>query len=300
VTGAQILIAAGLLIGLGLTLAWRAVKAPAPALGEALAQLTGTPKTGSRDGLNGARSGWWVPSGWLALIAARPGWPAGCSDEDLAVLGWTRDQLIARKLAFAAAGFLAPSVIGVLLAVAGLPGVAALPVAVGVAVAAVGWLTPSAEARELAGKARAAFRSNLEFFLTLVAGERRSRGSVEQALEEAATVSGTPAFVAMRRVIRRAELAGEKPWTALRRLGEDLAVPELRNLADIAATAADGAAVYQTLLAAARTLRHGELTRARTEANLASERMSRPLTLLVFALVLFVMVPFLLRMFGAT
>ncbi len=152
----------------------------------------------------------------------------------------------------------------------------------------------------LAGKARAGFRCNLEFFLSLVAGERRSRGSVEQALVESAQVSGTAAFVAMRRVIRRAELAGEKPWTALRRLGEELAVPDLRNLADIAATAADGAAVYQTLLAAARTLRHTELAAARTEANLISERMARPVSLLVFGLTLFVMVPFLLRMFGAS
>jgi hypothetical protein len=103
----------------------------------------------------------------------------------------------------------------------------------------------------------------------------------------------------MRRVIRRAELAGEKPWTALRRLGEELAVPDLRNVSDIAATAADGAAVYQTLLAAARTLRHTALSEARTEANLTSERMARPLSLLVFGLVLFVIVPFMLRAFGA-
>jgi Flp pilus assembly protein TadB len=168
----------------------------------------------------------------------------------------------------------------VLLAVFGLGGIAAFPAVAGVAIAAIAWRTPSAQAKELADKARAAFRTNLEFFLTLVAGERRARGSVEQALDEAVRVSGTGAFVAMRRVIRRADLAGEKPWAALRRLGEELAVPELKNLSDIAATAADGAAVYQSLLAAARTLRHTELAQARTEANLISERMARPLSLL--------------------
>ena len=73
---------------------------------------------------------------------------------------------------------------------------------------------------------------------------------------------------------------------------------ELRNLADIAEVAVDGAAVYNTLLATARTLRHAELSDQRTEANQISERMSRPLSLLVFGLTFFVLVPFMLRMFG--
>ena len=136
---------------------------------------------------------------------------------------------------------------------------------------------PSQEAREAAAKARLEFRTNLEFFLTLVAGERRARGSVEQALEEAVEISGSMPFVQMRRAIRRAALSGRKPWSDLRALGEELEVAELRNLADIAEVAADGAAVYNTLLATARTLRHAELSDARTEANEVSERMSRPL-----------------------
>jgi tight adherence protein C len=175
-----------------------------------------------------------------------------------------------------------------------------VPTAVGLALAGVGWLLPSSEVREAAGKARAEFRSNLESFLTLVAGERRARGSVEQALEEAAEISGSAPFVRMRRAIRRAALSGRKPWSDLRDLGDELAVPELRNLADIAAVAADGASVYNTLLASARTLRHAELSDARSRANEVSERMSRPLALLVTGLTLFVLVPFLIRMFAVS
>ena len=89
----------------------------------------------------------------------------------------------------------------------------------------------------------------------------------------------------MRRAIRRAALVRAASRGAdLRALGEELDVPELRNLADIAEVAADGAAVYNTLLATARTLRHAELSDARAEANEVSERMSRPLALLVFGL----------------
>ena len=111
---------------------------------------------------------------------------------------------------------------------------------------------------------------------------------------------GSAPFVRMRRAIRRAALSGRKPWSDLRDLGDELAVPELRNLADIAAVAADGASVYNTLLAGARTLRHAELSDARSQANEVSERMSRPLALLVTGLTLFVLVPFLLRMFAGT
>jgi Flp pilus assembly protein TadB len=216
------------------------------------------------------------------------------------MIGWTRSQLATRKLTLAAAGFLAPSVIGLLMLLLGLGQYVVFPIALAIGVAAVGWFLPSQEARELASKARLEFRTNLEFFLTLVAGERRARGSVEQALEEAVEISGSVPFVRMRRAIRRAALSGHKPWSDLRDLGEELGVAELRNLADIAEVAADGAAVYNTLLATARTLRHAELSDQRTAANEISERMSRPLALLVFGLTLFVLVPFMLRMFGVT
>jgi len=298
VTGLQLAILAGLLVGLGVMLAVRAVRPPAPSLAGALAQLSAEPTTSPvhpSAGAAGGRREWLQPA-----VAAGLDGHLGVSDADLQIIGWTRPQLAARKLTLAAAGFLAPTVLGLLLVLVGLGGFVVFPLAVGVAVAAVGWFLPSAQARELAVKARVEFRTNLEFFLTLVAGERRARGSVEQALEEAAAVSGSMPFVRMRRAIRGATLAGRKPWADLRALGEQLELVELRNLADIAEVAADGAAVYNTLLATARTLRHAELSDQRTEANQVSERMSRPLALLVFGLALFVLVPFMLRMFGVS
>jgi hypothetical protein len=45
-------------------------------------------------------------------------------------------------------------------------------------------------------------------------------------------------------------------------------------------------------------LRHAELSDSRAEANRVSEWMSRPLAVLVFGLTVFVLVPFMLRMFG--
>lgn len=56
--------------------------------------------------------------------------------------------------------------------------------------------------------------------------------------------------------------------------------------------------MYNTLLSTAKTLRHAELTDARTEANKVSERMARQLSLLVFGQMMFLLIPFTLRMLG--
>lgn len=292
-TGLQTATLAGMLIAGGLVLAVRALRPAPPSLVAALEQLAAEPTV--RTAPASTRDRW----DWLPVPVARGlDGHLGVSDADLAIIGWTRAQLAARKLTLSLAGLLTPSLFGLVFVLLDVPVPFVLPAAVGLGIAVVGWFLPSAEAREAADKARVEFRSNLESFLTLVAGERRARGSVEQALEEAAEISGSMPFVLMRRAIRRAALSGRKPWGELRDLGEELQVAELRNLADIAAVAADGASVYNTLLASARTLRHAELSDARTEANQVSERMSRPLALLVTGLTLFVLVPFMLRMFG--
>lgn len=295
-TGLQMVILGGLLASFGLVGAVRSLRPAVPSLTAALEQLAAEPTVliPLPASATDAGRGNWLPASVAGALDSH----LGVSNADLAIIGWTRTQLAARKLTLALGGFLIPSIMGVALALLGLGAVAVFPVVIAFAVAAVGWLLPSEEARELAGKARVEFRTNLEFFLTLVAGERRARGSVEQALEEASAVSGSVPFVRMRQAIRRATWAGRKPWADLRALGEELEVAELRNLADIAEVAADGAAVYNTLLATARTLRHAELSDQRTEANQISERMSRPLSLLVFGLTFFVLVPFMLHMFG--
>jgi len=301
-TGLQMATLAGMLGALGAVLMVRALRPAPPSLSAALEQLSASPTTrihptAVSPTLASAEKRWsWLPLSVTRLVEEH----LGVTDADLSILGRTRAQLVARKLTLGFVGLLAPAVVGLILALLDIAVSFVIPSVFSLLLAAVGWLLPSAETREEATLARAEFRSALESFLTLVAGERRARGSVEQALEEAAEVSGSLPFVRMHRAIRRAALAGRKPWVDLRDLGDELAVAELRSLADIAAVAADGASVYNTLLASARTLRHAEMANARSQANEVSERMSRPLALLVTGLTLFVLVPFLLRMFAVT
>jgi tight adherence protein C len=294
VTALQLLTAGGLLFASGMVLAVLAVRPSPPSLAAALAQLNTTPTSApiSPAASTHVRLGW-LPASVAALLDRH----LGVSDADLAIIGWTRPQLAARKIGYAVLGLVAPSGLALVIILVA-PGLVVFPVAAGLGLAVLGWLYPTMSVREAAAAARQEFRTNLESFLTLVAGERRARGSVEQALEEAAEISDSTPFVLMRRAIRRAALSGRKPWADLRDLADELDVPELRNLADIASVAADGGAVYNTLLASARTLRHTQLSDARAEANEASERMSRPLALLVAALTLFILIPFMFRMFG--
>ncbi len=284
---------AGLIFGAGLVLAVTAGLPAPPSLSGALAQLsveptlvTVTPATSTRDGWSR------LPVG-LAQVLDRH---VGVSDADLKILRTTRAELVSRKVTLALAGFTAPALAGLVLLEVGIPIV--FPAALGLGIGALLWVLPSQDARERARTARLEFRSNLEVFLTLVAGERFSRGSVPQNLEESSAVSGSYPFTMLRTVIRRSAWAGTLIWDDLQALGEELAVPELGKLADIARNAGKGAAVYDTLLATADNLRAADLTDRRSEANVVSQRMSRPLSLLVTGLTLFVLIPFLARLLG--
>lgn len=291
-TGLQLLGLTGLLVGGGLALLLMALIPAAPSLSGALSQLsaeqTATPATARQ------RDRWgWLPTGVASVLERH----LGVSDADLRILGWTRSGLAARKVTVSLAGLLAPTVFTITLAVVGVTIPVSIPVVFALVLAGWLWTIPTKDAREDAAKARREFRAALSAFLDLVALERLARGSVPQALEAAAGVSDAPPFVAIRETLHRAALSGQTPWSALKELGEELDIEELRNLGDIAASASDGAAIYKTLLAESRTLRHAELAAALAEANARSERMSMLNSLLVVGLAFFIMTALVFRMF---
>ncbi len=164
----------GMLVAVGLVIGVRALRPAPPALTAALEQLSAEPTAVTLAlPTTSTRDRWeWLPA-WVTSVLDRH---LGVSDADLKIIGWSRSQLAARKLTLAFAGLLAPSFLGVILLMIGNGSLTVLPVGVGIAIGAVCWLLPSQEAREAATKARLEFRTNLEFFLTLVAGERRARG----------------------------------------------------------------------------------------------------------------------------
>jgi hypothetical protein len=206
-----------------------------------------------------------------------------------------RAELAGRKVALALCGLLAPPVLCAVLLVGGVDVAALVPAGVGLGFGALGWAAPSRRVAIRAAGARQEFLAALTAYLGLVGLERAARGSPTEALEEASRISGAWPFRMIHAELMRAELAGQPPWDGLRDLGARVGVEQLTNLADIVAAAADGAAVFETLLAEARNLRNAELSDQQGEAGVAGERLTLPAIVLAFGFIMLVLYPALTR-----
>lgn len=286
----------GMIVMTGIVLAGAQLRPAAPRLSSVIEQLNLLPSDSSRTS-DTEQIGRWrrLPAPVALFVEAHVGVP----DADLAILSMTRTQLAARKLSRAGIGLLLPSVFTALVSLGGSPPPLIFPAVFALVLAAVLWASPSTEVRQKAARARAQFRAALGTLLKLVAQERMSNGSPVEALEAAsAGWQGWP-YQLIHTQVWRAELAGDPPWQALRDLGTRLGVEELSNMAEIVATATEGAAIFDTLMAAARGVYHAEMSSQQAEANAASERLIQPLGLLAFGFVLMIMIPPLLRLFSA-
>jgi hypothetical protein len=219
--------------------------------------------------------------------------PGAVPDSDLAVLGWSRDRfLLARvthTVGYAAAG---PA----LAATSGLLDLAlpiTVPAVFTVAGALLGWTGVARSVQSRAEDAREELRFALVSFL-------QQAGLLRQGGAGVATALSLPARLltdgwAMRRIadeLAVAERAGQMPWDGLRRFGEQVGVDELTDLSAIAAGAGmDGAAVVDTLLKRAESLRDELLADEHAAAHRASGQMSTPGALQVFLIAAWVLYP---------
>jgi hypothetical protein len=292
VTPIVLITTGGMLIACGLVVAAYVLWPAPPNLAAALAALSAAPFDATRPVAGPSTR--WLP----ARVSATAERHLGVSDADLAILDLTRAQLTTRALSGAVAGLLAPAVVTTVLALTGngLPPILPAGFAIGLAITL--WIIPIHETRQKAAQARLEFTAALRAFLILVAQERAARGSPTEALEESSRPWTSWPFQLIHTEVLRAELAGEQPWNALRTLGDLLGVRELRSLADIVSTAADGAAVFDTLLAEAGGLHHAELAAQQARANATSEQLVQPLALMAIGFLLLVLTPPLLRLFS--
>jgi len=294
----QVAVFGGMISAAGLVLAVAAVRPAAPRLSLVLAALNAAAPADAEATSAGQsiseRAPWW--SRWLP--AAALAWAErylGARSQDLAILGMSRAELAGRKVALGLCGLLAPPVLGAVLLLSGADVPALLPAGVAVVLAGLGWTIPSRQVGARAAQARQEFLAALTAFLGLVGLERQARGSPTEALEEASRISGAWPFRMIHAELMRSELAGQPPWDGLRDLGRRVGVEQLTNLADIVAAAADGAAVFETLLAEARNLRNAELSDQQTQAGVAGEQLSLPAIVLAFGFIMLVLYPALTR-----
>ncbi|TYB48550.1 type II secretion system F family protein [Actinomadura chibensis] len=284
---------AGVLVGLGLVLLISELRPAPPRLDAILDNLEGRADPPEGPGAGGAG-----PKERLAAWLAGPG-GLPVPRRDLALLGKTPERHVLEKIGCALLGLLLPGVPAFTAALSGLSVPVSVPVGAGLIMAVALFMAPDAAVRVDAAKRRVEFRRVLITYLDLVALERAAGAAPNEALETAARVSGGWVFRRIAGVLERARRAQEPPWEGLARLGAEVGVEEMADIADIARTAGDeGAKILETLTAKADAMRGEQLADAVSGANANTTTMVIPISLLGFGFMLLLAFPVLYRMAG--
>lgn len=296
-TGAQLAMASGALIALGLVLAgWRLVPA-APELADVVNRLSPTygrrqravaaaPVTGGKE-----RLGLW------AMRHLPPGVWGAVPTRELALLRIPLPRYYGEKITFALLGLVFPSLLTMAVGLFGFQLPVALPVAASLALAGLLWFMPNWNVRDDAKRGRLEFNRALGAYVDLVALERNAGSGPRQAMEIAAGIGNSWVFRRVGEELARSRWSGEAPWDALTALADDLGVPELADLADIMRLSGEeGAQVYATLRARSTAMRTAMLTGEQGKANEVSERMVVPGSLLGAVFIALLVTPALLRL----
>ena len=298
-TGAQLAMASGALIALGLVLAvWQLVPA-APDLTDVIDRLSpsyGRRRAGTAEQVADGkeRLGLWamrlLPAGVWGTVPVR----------ELALLRIPLTRYYGEKLTFALMGLVFPGLLTVLVGLFGFQLPVLIPVAASLLLAGLLWFVPNLNARSDARQARGEFTRALGAYIDLVALERNAGAAPRQALETAAGIGTSWVFGRVGEELARSRWSGQAPWDALTALADELGLPDLADLADIMRLSGEeGAQVYATLRARSTAMRTAMLTTEQGKANEVSERMVVPGSLLGVVFIALLITPALLRIITA-
>ena len=186
-----------------------------------------------------------------------------------------------------------------LLTVSGVAVPAGMLIGVAVVGAAIGFVAPDLALRKEAAKRRREFTIAFGSYLDLVAISLAGGMGTEAALVEAARIGDSWAFTLIRRAVDTAQIEGSTLWATLARLGDELAIPALDELAaSVALAGNEGAKVRASIAVKADALRAVELAEAETEAQAATERMVVPTAMLLFGFVILIGYPAVVTVLG--
>lgn len=215
----------------------------------------------------------------------------------LALQGRTIGDFVTQKMLLAAVGLVTPVL---LVSVLQGFGHALAPVPLGLSLAAglFGWFHPDLELRRVRQAVSADAAEALFTFFDLVTLERLANRSSSQALASAAQMSENPLFLRLRSTLELARLEQRPPWQHLRRLADELEMPEIGDIADVMRLDEQGAALAGALRARVAELRDAQLLRERTAAHQVSERMTLWMTVPTMIFGLLFLAPPLLKIAG--
>jgi tight adherence protein C len=295
---------AGGIFGLGLLVLLFSVRPAKQSIADTLARLDASraPTTISEAFIREGLTGWRGSLGTsLSQALVSRGIVLTTTRSDLAVMGRTMEGFLATTVVLGVCGLVFGPVAVGLMYVVGLRAGPALPLALSIICAGFAAALPTLELRSQATKRRRDFRHAVGAFLDLVSMNLAGGRGVPEALSMAAQIGGGWPFARLRDTLAFARLQGLTPWAALGRLGEELDIEELRDLAAaLTLVADDGAKIRQSLSARAATLRRRELAEAEGKAGQRSQSMLVAQLLICFGFLLFLAYPAVYNIFNVS
>jgi len=298
VTGLQLALLGGLMVAAGLVLLVSRLVPARPDLADALDRLSPDarrPEPGVEvEGSSAAeRLGRWGMRLFPVVIWGQ------APVQQLALLRISTVRFYGEKLLFGMLGLVMVPLLSVLVTVLGWRLPLVLPVVATLGLAVAMFFLPDYNVRDDAKRARTEFARALGGYADLVALERNAGSGPRQALEVAAAVGDSWVFRRLREELAFSSWSGEQPWQALRRLSQELGVPELGDLADIVRLSGEeGAQIYGQLRARSAAMRAAMLNDEVAHANAVGEKLSIPMSILGVIFLMILIAPALLRVMG--
>jgi len=232
-------------------------------------------------------------------LAQQVGFDVTRQSADLRILERTGEQHMLAKLGTAMALGALPLAVTLVIRLAGISVSVALPILPALALFVAGFVVPDVEIRARADERREEFRHTLTSYLDLVAILLAGGAGTETAMYSATELGQGWGFAQVRRALDRCRLTGETPWRSLTRLGDELDIDDLAELAATVGLAGEqGARVRESLGARAVSMRATQLAELETRAETATERMTLPMVMLAFGFVLFIGFPAVQQVLG--
>jgi len=229
ITGLQLAILGGGLVGAGIAmLVWRLAPAD-PDLGETLARLSPEHARRPAETVQGAADSRERLGRWAMKTLPAAAW-ARVPVTELAVLRIPVARFYGEKVLYAFLGLLIPPLLTGFFAVMGLTFPVLIPAAATLGFAVLMFFLPDYNARDDAKKARGEFARALGAYIDLVALERNSGSGSRQAMEVAAEIGDSWVFRRLGEELARSRWSGVPPWDALARLATDLNLDALADL----------------------------------------------------------------------
>lgn len=231
-----------------------------------------------------------------ARVCARQGWELPALRADLSLLERSFEAFLATKVMVGLLGLVFGPAVFLGLWLVGFTKNPMMPVWMALVFGAVFFFLPDIEVRGDAKKARADFLHVLAAFTSLVANNLAGGRGLPEALKTATEITDNGPMLRLRRELAGARLSGMTHWQALDRLGQEIALPELQDLATrIALASNDGARIRDSLMATAKTLAERELSETEGKAGAQSQTMLVAQIVLCLGFLIFLVYPALMR-----